>query len=242
MQGETLLISRSINNQTFFKAELEKRGFPNVTVTAADKDGLNFEINKVKPKLVIISAGFYYCSTAYMMMLLLKNFPELNIAAVSMSPYPANLAKWFIFNGVKSYFNFFDSADEFFKGFDCIRDGRQFISQSVKEHIEKMTERPECADSASMREIEVIKLTCNGFTEPEIGDTLHISKRTITHHKENIYDKLNVRNEKELIGTAIHLGMVNPDELIFRHKDYGVKSKRKTKKLLTEKQTIRRVI
>ena len=54
MQGETLLISRSVNNQTFFKTELEKRGFRNVTVTAADKDGLNFEINKVKPKLVII--------------------------------------------------------------------------------------------------------------------------------------------------------------------------------------------
>lgn len=235
--GGTLLISRSVNNHTYFKTQLEKRGFPKVIVTSADKDGLNFVINDVKPKLVIIGAGFYYCSTAYMMCLLLKKFPELNIAAVSISPYPANLAKWFIHNGVNSYINFDDGADDFFIGLACIKEGKKYISQLVKERFETM-EEPAKTDYASMRELEVIKLTCNGFTEPEIGDTLHISKRTITHHKENIYEKFNVRNEKELIGVAITSGTVNPDELIFYHKDHG---KSENKKLPQQNQTIRRV-
>jgi DNA-binding NarL/FixJ family response regulator len=226
MREEILLISRSTNNQTYFKTELEqRRHFPKVLVTDADKDGLNFLINDLKPKLVIIGAGFYYCSTAYMMSQLLKKFPDLNIAAVSISPYPADLAMWFIFNGVKSYFNFFDSAEEFFKGLDCIRDGKKFVSHSVQERIDMMG-KPMPATKTSMREIEVIKLVCNGFTEPEISDTLFISERTVTRHKENIYEKLNVRNEKELIGRAINLGYVKPDQLIFHHKDYELRKQK----------------
>src|SRR5215510_15694021 len=187
MREEILLISRSINNQIYFKTELENRGFPKVFVTNADKDALNFLINELKPKLVIIGAGFYYCSTAYMMSLLLKKFPELNIAAVSIAPYPADLAMWFIFNGVKSYFNFYDSADEFFNGLDSIRDGKKFVSRTVQERIDMCREEPTPVSQITMRQLEVIKLLCNGFNVPEIGDVLYISKSTVDRHKADIY-------------------------------------------------------
>src|SRR5215510_1066815 len=181
MREEILLISRSINNQIYFKTELENRGFPKVFVTNADKDALNFLINELKPKLVIIGAGFYYCSTAYMMSLLLKKFPELNIAAVSISPYPADLAMWFIFNGVKSYFNFYDCADEFFIGLDCIREGKRYVSKPVQERIDIRRDLPMPAQILSQRQFEVVKLLCNGFTSWEIGDVLHISESTVNN-------------------------------------------------------------
>ena len=236
-----MLISRSTNNHTFFQTQLKQRGFPKVTVTSVDKDGLNFVINDLKPRLVIIGAGFYYCSTAYMMSLLLKKFPELNIAAVSIAPYPASLAMWFIFNGVKSYINFDDGADDFFKGLESIRDGRKYISQSVQERIELCRERPLPASQITPRQLEVIKLLCNGFNVPEIGDVLHITKSTVDRHKADIYQNLNVRNENELIGRAITLGMVKVDELIFHPKNYELKPKPERKLLSNSKPMIRRV-
>ena len=241
-EEDVLLISRTINNKTYFKTQLEKRFcYPKVFVTDADKDGLNFLINDLKPKLVLIEAAFYYCSTAYMMSQLIRKFPDLNIAAVSIAPYPADLAMWFIFNGVKSYINYDDGAEEFFKGLEYIRDGRMVISASVQDRIDNIREKPDPASSVSMRQFEVLKLTCNGFTELEISDTLFISESTVTRHKENIYQALNVRNEKELIVEALHLDLVKQEELIFRHKDYGLKYKKFEKQVPEEKPMIRRI-
>lgn len=51
----------------------------------------------------------------------------------------------------------------------------------------------------SSREIEIIKLVVNGFSNPEIAEKLFISEFTVKTHRKNIYQKTNVNNVADLI-------------------------------------------
>ena len=46
---------------------------------------------------------------------------------------------------------------------------------------------------------EVARLATQGYTAREIGDQLHIGKRTVETHLANAYEKLGVRSKRELI-------------------------------------------
>ena len=55
----------------------------------------------------------------------------------------------------------------------------------------------------SEREVEIIQCAAEGLTNKEIGSKLFLSKRTIDTHRQNIMDKLNVKNSAQLIYFAV---------------------------------------
>jgi len=48
------------------------------------------------------------------------------------------------------------------------------------------------------REYDILKLICEGLSNEEIAKKLFISKNTVKTHIRNIYDKLNVKNRREI--------------------------------------------
>ena len=59
------------------------------------------------------------------------------------------------------------------------------------------------------REIEIIKLIAEGYTNKEIGEKLFISHRTVDSHRTNLMKKLEVNNVAGLISYAIKRGIVS---------------------------------
>lgn len=55
----------------------------------------------------------------------------------------------------------------------------------------------------SNREIEVLSLVSQGFTNQEIADKLFTSKRTIESHRQNLVEKTGTRNTAALIRYAV---------------------------------------
>ena len=51
----------------------------------------------------------------------------------------------------------------------------------------------------SAREVQVAKLLAQGRSNQEIGQLLHISAKTVSVHKHNIFSKLSVANLRQLI-------------------------------------------
>jgi DNA-binding NarL/FixJ family response regulator len=221
MVGGTLLLSRETALYSHFRKRFAELGFSNFDLTGEERDSLNFVINEKKPRLVIVGSGFYRCSTPYMMGQLLKTFPNLNIAAVSACcKIPADLAMWFIINGVKSYVSLFDGLDEFYRGLNRVREGKEYISPKVLERLEMRREMPEPAGNITPRHFEIIRCICNGFNGAEICAELHISEQTLYAHKRAIYTFLNVRNENELIRVALFHKWIDPEELCFYGRNY----------------------
>ena len=65
MKGGTLMVTREIKNHEYYKSELERMGFPDVTVTALEKDALNSLIREKKPALLMMGARFYQSCTPF---------------------------------------------------------------------------------------------------------------------------------------------------------------------------------
>ena len=59
----------------------------------------------------------------------------------------------------------------------------------------------------TFREVEIIRLIKNGFTNEQIADELHISAFTVKTHRKNIYFKVGVNNVVELIQFATRHGL-----------------------------------
>ena len=81
----------------------------------------------------------------------------------------------------------------------------------VRDYLERASRgeaTPE--DPLSPRELEVVKLIAEGLTSEEIGEQLFISKKTVDRHRENVLEKLGMRNRVELTRYAIRRGLVTP--------------------------------
>jgi DNA-binding NarL/FixJ family response regulator len=64
-------------------------------------------------------------------------------------------------------------------------------------------------ESLSAREIEVLRLAAQGFTNKAIGVQLGISDRTVQGHLTNIFGKLDVSSRTEAVTKAIQMGLVS---------------------------------
>jgi DNA-binding NarL/FixJ family response regulator len=55
----------------------------------------------------------------------------------------------------------------------------------------------------STRELEVLQLLADGASNPDIGKTLYISRRTAEHHVEHILAKLEVTSRTAAVAYAL---------------------------------------
>ena len=84
-------------------------------------------------------------------------------------------------------------------------------SALVKDYLERARRGEEItSDPLTPRELEVIKLIAEGLTSEEVGETLVIAKNTVDRHRDNILEKLGMRNRVDLTRYAIKRGLVEP--------------------------------
>ena len=219
------MISRAVKNHSHYKKRLETLGFPDVTLTALEKDALNSLIRNMKPNLVMMGARFYQYCTPFLMKELKLTFPKIKMAALCVGEYPADLAMYFILNGINSYVTTFDGIDQWYEGLDEIKKGREYVSPEVTERINWRKEYPMPAGKITDRHYEVIRLICCGYKDMDIAEVLHISRSTVDNHKTEIFTTLNVRNSNELIRAALYLGFVSIEEIHFFPKDFMLNPK-----------------
>jgi DNA-binding NarL/FixJ family response regulator len=215
VKGGSLMVSRAKNLFPHIKRRLLDLGFPNVDITSEEKDSLNLVINEKKPDLVLVGSGFYQAATPYMMGELLGRFPKLNIAAVSVYEYPDVIAAWFIWHGVKSYLNLWEGYEEFHRGLQEVRKGKVYVSRNVRCLMDLFSEWPKVGDKATKRQMETLVLICNGFIPKQIGDAMHITRRTVSNHLKDLYQIFHVKNREEMVSLAWELDLVCKEDMRF---------------------------
>jgi len=58
------------------------------------------------------------------------------------------------------------------------------------------------------REKEILQMIVDEFTNQEIADKLYLSLRTVENHRNNLLQKLKVKNTAGLVKIAIQEGLV----------------------------------
>jgi DNA-binding NarL/FixJ family response regulator len=219
MAGGTLIVSRAQNLFPYYQRHLLEFGFKDVEATGEEKDSLNMVINEKKPCLVLVESGFYHAATPYMLGRLLKLFPELNLAAVSLGEYPGGLAAWFIWYGVKSYLDFWEGDEEFYKGLHEIRKGGTYIAPRVQRLMNRLSAWPKTTNKVTDRHLAVLLLLCRGFSFDSIGETLHISRNTVDWHAKELRRIFHVKNRDGLVSIAWELGLVTGKDMCFYERE-----------------------
>jgi DNA-binding NarL/FixJ family response regulator len=89
--------------------------------------------------------------------------------------------------------------------------GRAFLSDDAQRAL--MDEwrdgaRADPDDPLTPREVEVVKLIAEAFTNRQIAETLKLSEKTIESHRSNVFSKLGMRDRVEIVRYAIRRGLV----------------------------------
>jgi DNA-binding NarL/FixJ family response regulator len=84
------------------------------------------------------------------------------------------------------------------------------VTTLVRDYFERGGRGEEQFDVLTPRELEVLKLIAEAHTSKEIAELLFISIKTVERHRQNILDKLGMRDRVELTRYAIRRGLIQP--------------------------------
>ncbi|MGQ0739032.1 MAG: response regulator [Bacteroidota bacterium] len=112
--------------------------------------------------------------------------------------------------GVSGYLLKNSDKEELVEAIQKVTKGRHYFSEEVENIIlEGLTEKKNAEIiSLTERELEVVKLLANEYTNDKIAAELHISYRTVETHRKNIMQKTKTSNLAGLIKFAYSKGLI----------------------------------
>jgi DNA-binding NarL/FixJ family response regulator len=119
-------------------------------------------------------------------------------------------------SGPKGYLLKSAMVDELIRAIRAVSRGEQFFTPSVsKVMIESFLKRAadqvseSSVDELTQREVEILRMVAEGYTNQQIGVKLSISARTAEFHRANINRKLNIHDTAGLVKYAIQKKIIN---------------------------------
>ena len=76
----------------------------------------------------------------------------------------------------------------------------------MKEWLEHGEDAPR--DQLTPRELDVVKLIAEAYTNKQIAEILSVSEKTVESHRANVLAKLGMRDRVELVRYAIRRGLI----------------------------------
>ena len=92
-----------------------------------------------------------------------------------------------------------------------LMEGSDNLGQEVAGYMQRLIQERKKAGAKiglTARELEIVRLSSDGLSPTEIAEKLHISIHTVNNHKQNIYAKMEVKSNAEMIRAASSLGLV----------------------------------
>jgi DNA-binding NarL/FixJ family response regulator len=128
---------------------------------------------------------------------------KIKILAIS-SFRERSIVKSMIDSGALGYVLKNASEDEIIDAIRTVLAGNKYLCDESQYIIDEINTQVIVTE----REIEVLKLIADGFTNAEIAEKLFLSPLTVERHRKNIILKLNAKNTASLISIAIHKGYI----------------------------------
>ncbi|KAB1229495.1 response regulator transcription factor [Chryseobacterium viscerum] len=115
-----------------------------------------------------------------------------------------------LFNkGIKAYLDKNCTYDEFLKSINVLLLNEIYICDHAKERMinfissEQEKPNPHIKEPLTRREMEILKLICDGNSSKDISEKLFISINTVETHRKRILLKLNAKNSVGIVKYAL---------------------------------------
>lgn len=116
-------------------------------------------------------------------------------------------------SGASGYLLKTSSANEIANAIRSIHQGDQVIEKQVNDKLldkQYQDSIPKLHDDLTIREVEVLKLIAEGYSNQEIADELFITLKTVKTHVSNILSKLEVEDRTQATIYAFKHNLIEP--------------------------------
>jgi len=117
-----------------------------------------------------------------------KKFPKIKVLALSMFG-ERQVIKEMIDAGISGYILKNTGKQELLEALAKLASGQNFFGEEVTKELMKSFRNDEEGSHLTNREIEIIRLIENEYSNRKIADLLFISERTVETHRKNIFRK-----------------------------------------------------
>lgn len=171
------------------------------------------ETEKHHPNLVLMDITMGDSNGIEATEILKNNFPGLNVLVLTMHDEYSYISK-VLKAGASGYILKDAGKDELISAIRAVASGNTFFSQRVSSSIlrnllpnEKIKQEKKGV-ALTKREIEILKLITEEYSNTQIAAKLFISARTVDTHRRNLLEKIGVKNTAGLVKYAIKHGIV----------------------------------
>ncbi len=141
-----------------------------------------------------------------------QQYPLIRIIALTSLDAPTMVSSM-MRRGCMGYLLKDTNAGNLVEAIEQVYEGKEYIEPALKEKmVHRITHHPEQQrkDLAviTKRELQVLQLLAEECNTQEIADRLFISFRTVENHRQNLLQKLDVKNTVGLVKVAIQAGII----------------------------------
>lgn len=129
----------------------------------------------------------------------------LVLTAMEIDPFPAHVVS----AGAKGFLTKRCAPDELLEAVKAIFAGEEYITEEIRSRING-SGPSEAASLASLtkRELQIFSLLAEGRTVAQVAEEMFLSPKTVHAHRTNIFRKLTISNNSELVHLAIRHNIV----------------------------------
>lgn len=140
-----------------------------------------------------------------------QKFPQIAIVMLSMFDNEAYVVEA-LNSGAKAYVLKTSTTDDLVAAIRAVQSGQRYLSPKLSDRAinaymkyvqEAKAGELDSYETLTPREREVLHLTAEGKTNPQIAEHLSISTRTVESHRANMMRKLGLRSHIDLIRYAM---------------------------------------
>lgn len=135
--------------------------------------------------------------------------PKTSILVLTMQSGTA-FARAALRAGVRGYVLKESAAAELVQAIRTVVEGGTYLTPSLGARLATEPETPPLPDGVTPREAEVLALLALGHTNAEIGEQLHLSRRTVETHRSSLQAKTGCATRAELVRYALDHRLLGP--------------------------------
>lgn len=191
---------------------------PEFEIVGETSDGLETVslVEKLRPDVLLLDLIMPSLNGLEVTRQICQRAPEVRVVVLSMHADEEYVLEA-LGNGAMGYVLKDSGASELIDAIKSVMKGQRYLSPQLNERaIQYYAQSAESApvrpyDKLTNREREVLQLSAEGHSIPEIGRRLSISARTAETHRANVMRKLGMHTQGELIRFALRRGLLSTE-------------------------------
>ena len=139
-----------------------------------------------------------------------EQYPSVTIIALTNHDDRVYVRKM-IRNGAKGYLLKGTGKDQLVNAIHQVKNGQVYIDKQIEQHILQQTihgKKLTAPVKLTNRELEVLALIANEYSNQEIADRLYLSIRTVESHRHSLNQKLQIKTMAGLVKEAYLRGLI----------------------------------